>query len=258
MLETRFPGRRLVKKLIYSQLSFRDGLSILLGKDKPAVPFTVEADPPSIYVNFSIPPGKADALERELNLPDGLKLTPVRCLRDEGDALLLTLNVYRVSGITRGVRAEWSAYVRDALGKPRYMVIEARSSTLSMDPVEIITRPSRVDHHRDGRRVSTLIASEGDGFFRGAFDLAGDDDARKVELAAEWVSANDYIYWRNGICDRVYYNAGLAHAQVTRLPADCCTIENQTRWARFVEPTPRHVLVFGEAIEFMVSPWWNI
>jgi hypothetical protein len=25
-----------------------------------------------------------------------------------------------------------------------------------------------------------------------------------------------------------------------------------------VEPTPRHVLVFQEAIEFAMSPWWNV
>ena len=36
------------------------------------------------------------------------------------------------------------------------------------------------------------------------------------------------------------------------------TIDNDTPWARFVEPVPRSVVVFDDAITFAMSPWWNI
>ena len=65
-------------------------------------------------------------------MPDKFQLVPIRCLEDESPAYLLTLNIYEVSGIVRGSRAEWSTYVDDGEGKPCYMVLEARSSSGSM------------------------------------------------------------------------------------------------------------------------------
>ena len=59
--------------------------------------------------------------------------------REEAD-YLLTLNVYEVTGIAVGIRAEWSTYITDNNGVPRYMVVEAQSSEYSMDPIDIITK----------------------------------------------------------------------------------------------------------------------
>ena len=79
-----------------------------------------------------------------------------------------------------------------------------------------------------------------------------------VGPASEWIEANDYIYWRNGICDRTYYDASLFNARVHSVPPEDVTIGDNTHWARFVEPRPRHVLRFDGALEFMISPWFNV
>ena len=79
-----------------------------------------------------------------------------------------------------------------------------------------------------------------------------------VRAAAEWIEANDYIYWLNGICDRTFYDSGLANARTRQIPSSEVTISDDTRWGRFVEATPRHVIVFEDAIEFAMSPWWNL
>ena len=47
-------GRRLLKRLLYSQLALRDAVLILLGKVHPNLSFTVLAEPPSVYINFTI------------------------------------------------------------------------------------------------------------------------------------------------------------------------------------------------------------
>jgi hypothetical protein len=255
-VKSNFLGRRIVKRFIYSQLSLKDAIFILLGKDQPSIPFTVEADPPSVYFNFRVKPEKVVEFERYLALPDHLPLAPVRCLRDDSAEVLLTLNVYRVTGISQGLRAEWSTYVRDEAGKPRYMVVEARSSTFSMDPVDIITRASRVEHVREKHRISTCIESNEGQLFTANCNTSSEAD--QVELAGEWIAANDYIYWRNGVCDRTFYDAGLADAQVLALPANAIKIDDDTHWAGFLEATPKHTLIFTEAIDFMISPWWNV
>ena len=74
-------GRSALKRFLYSQLYLRDAILIMAGRSEPLVKFTVEADPPSVYLNFTIRPDALEAFERELGLPH--PLVPIACL--EGD-----------------------------------------------------------------------------------------------------------------------------------------------------------------------------
>ena len=75
--------RRSIKRFIYSQLALRESLMIFFRKSQPLVLFNVEADPPSIYINFRIRPERLTALADRLELPAGLALTPIRCIDGE-------------------------------------------------------------------------------------------------------------------------------------------------------------------------------
>ncbi len=249
-------SRRLIKRFLYSQLALRDAFLILLGKERPALPFKVLADPCSVYINFAIKDGMEQAFAEYINLADGFPLAPIRCLAGEEPAFLLTLNVYEVSGITHGLRAEWSTYIRDRDGIPRYMVLEARAADGSMDPVNIITRPERVEHSVKGGKIVTTVASEGGQLVHAEIRLS--DRQPVVEPAPEWIEANDYIYWRNGVCDRLWYDASLFNGKVRSVPTKDVKITDETHWARFLNPEPRHVLRYEGALEFMISPWFNV
>ncbi len=249
-------GRRLLKRLMYSQLAMRDAFRILLGRERPNLHFTVLADPPSVYINFPV----RKEMEREftdyINLAEGFTLAPIRCLSDDKPTLMLTLNIYEVSGLVHGPRAEWSTYVTDSDGKPRYMVVEARAAAGSMDPVNLFTKPDRVEHGVSAGRLVSTVASEEGNLFESTVRL---DKAHPcVRPASEWIEANDYIYWRNGVCDRTYYDAGLFNARVHSVPPEDIAIGDNTHWARFIDPLPRHVLWFEGALEFMISPWFNV
>lgn len=246
-------GRRALRRFLYSQMALRNGALIALGREQPLVRFTVEDDPPSVYLVHRV--ADVDALARHLALPPGMALAPIRCAADDEPEYLLTLNVYRVSGITNGLRAEWSTYIADAAGVPRYLVVDARADNTSMDPVDVITKRSVVRHERRGDAVSIEIG-EGTGVYRARFDIPADAPAETSH--ADFVTANDYIYWRNGVCDRTFYDAGLADADQVSVEPGTVQIEDHTEWAAFADAEPRHVLVFREAIEFVVSPWANV
>ena len=248
-------GRRALRRFLYAQMALRHAVMIAIGREQPLVRFTVEDDPPSVYVVFRIREAERDRLLRELALPEGVELAPIRCLTGDEPGHLLTLNVYRVSGITNGLRAEWSVYVTDERGRPRYLVIDARASGRSMDPVDVITPASRVEHARTGDRVRFAVGPVG-AAAEVAFDVPA--DAERVTCAPEWVTANDDIYWRNGICDRTFYDGGLADADQVAIDPAAVELADASPWAPFVEPTPAHVLVLREAIEFVVSPWANV
>jgi len=36
------------------------------------------------------------------------------------------------------------------------------------------------------------------------------------------------------------------------------SISDDTPWSRYIEPVPRHVIRFEGAIDFAMSPWWNL
>ncbi len=230
---------------------------IAIGREQPLVNFTVEADPPSVYFVFRIRAEIVEQLGVRLGLPAGLEPTPIRCLDDDEPAHLLTVNVYRVSGLANGLRAEWSVFVADASGVPRYLVFDARSSQTSMDPVDIITRASSVIHERRGSVIETRVGT-GPTAFECTIDVPPGDAAPRVAPAPEWATANDFIYWGNGICDRTYYDAGMVDPKQRAVPASGYTIVDGTPWAELVEPEPVHVLVFEDAIQLVISPWENL
>ncbi|MFM8423548.1 MAG: hypothetical protein ACKOBL_00090, partial [Chloroflexota bacterium] len=140
------------------------GLRIAFGKDQPHVQFTVEMDPPSVYWVYRIKQAELDNLIEKLRIPPNLTLCPVRCLDTDEPTYYLALNAYRVSGLVNGIRAEWSVFVRDATNTPHYMIVDARSSNASMDPVNIITKASTVLHKREGNVIRTQIGKGDDAF----------------------------------------------------------------------------------------------
>jgi len=246
--------RVFIKRFVYSQLYLRESLFILLGRSKPFVRFTVEPSPPSLYFNFAIAPEQLAAFESELALPH--PLAPIRCLDSDVAFHCLTLNVYRVSGLANGMRAEWSTYVHDAGGTPRYLIVEARADRGSMDPIDIITRPGHVVYDDSGEAFALEVGSEGGTHFKASCGRS--EQGKPVRAAAEWIEANDYIYWRNGICDRTFYDAGLANARMRSVDPGQISISDDTPWSRYIEPVPRHVIRFEGAIDFAMSPWWNL
>jgi len=253
--------RRFVRRFLYAQLSFRDGLLILLGKADPLVRFTVEADPPSVYVMWRIRSEDVEALPARLGFPSEIRLQPLRCFEGDAPEHLLTLNVYRVSGLANGLRAEWSVYVRDPRdGISRYMVIDAVSSTGTIDPVNLLVKRSPIcEYARDGDRLAfTLSASleEGRDVTRARFEIPR--DATRVRLHPDFVTANDLIYWANGIADKVYYDGTMADGPV--IPVDPAKLElsDEGPWAGIVDGPPIRVFVCPTALDIVLSPWANL
>lgn len=249
-------GRRVLKRTLYSLFTWRDAVRILFGRAEPSLPFTVKADPPSVYFNFRVRPEQAEAFAGYINIPPEFTLAPMRCVAGDEPELLLTLNVYEVSGLAVGIRAEWSTYVYDADGVPRYMVVEAQSSEYSMDPIDIITPKGRVEHEVGPGFLRTVVESLEAGLFEATTPL--DDAQPRVDVAREWLAANDYIYWRNGLCDRTFYDAHMADPPVRSVPVDDVQLSDNTHWAPFVEPVPVNVLRYEGPLHFMITAWVNI
>lgn len=250
-------ARQSIKRFIYSQLGLVEASKILKGDSKPLIRFTVEDSPPSVYLNFRIKDDKLAHLADALRLPDGLVLTPIRCRLGEDPFYALSLNIYRVSGLVNGLRAEWSVYVRDASGKPRYLIVEARSSTPSLDPVDLLTKKSRVEHALESSTLTSVVDSDG-ALFTSQLTFPEPGRALPFVSAPEWIEANDYIYWRNGVCDRAFYDGAMANGKMWELDRQSAELSDQTKWAAYLDARPQHIVALGGKVELVISPWWNV
>ncbi len=240
---------------MYSQMMVILGLKIAIGKEQPLIKFTVEKTPPSTYWVFKIKPAMIEALAQHIGMPTGFSLSPIKCLESDAPEYLMVVNTYRVSGLVNGLRAEWSVFVRDGNDQLCYMIVDGQSSKTSMDPINIITKSSKVMHEMENGEIHTGIEDE-DNVFKSTISLV--DAAPFVTVSREWVSANDHIYWSNGISDRTFYDAGLANARQRRIDNANLTMTNDTIWGSFLEQEPLHTLVMEDAIELVITPWENV
>jgi hypothetical protein len=254
---SRFGRMRLslIKRFIYSQLAIRTGFFIAIGKEQPLIKFKIDGDPPSVYWVFRIINSRIDDLLEELRLPSQFSLSPIRCLITDEPEYLMVVNVYHVSGLTNGVRSEWSVFVRDASNIPRYMIIDARSSQVSMDPIDIITKASTVVHERTGNQIQTRIGDAGKAF---KSSIILPEPAKTIEPSPEWIRANDVIYWQNGVSDRTFYNAEMAFSRQISISKSNFEIKNDSKWNEFIETDPSYILMVDGALELIVSPWDNV
>jgi hypothetical protein len=251
-------GRQSLKRVLYSQLSLRSALLVAQGKEAPLHPFTVENDPPSIYFNFALDETKLAAFRARFPFPEGLALAPIRCLEGDAARFVLTLNVYRVSGLTNGLRAEWSTYVRDGSDKPRYLILEARSDRRSLDPIDLLTPASEVAHAIHEARLETSATSS-EGKFLASMPAPDARTMLSATITRQWVEANDYIYWLNGVADRVFYGGSLGNARVVALSEHVVEVRNDTYFRAFVKAdAPLQTLAFLDPIELVISPWHNL
>ena len=177
--------------------------------------------------------------------------------------------MYRVSGLTTGLRAEWSTYVDGGDGTPRFMIIRARAAEGSLDPIGPLAPAEAFLHSLDPdgtirTAMNTTVLQNGvpvvtpDNLFNSAITLPDPGDRQYVVPTREWVTANDFIFWRNGVNDRIFHNSTSHSAPMISVDLADVTLDDDSEWAPFLDPVPGHVLVYLDKIQFMISPWWNV
>lgn len=264
------PSLEQLKRTEFGNQALAEADRIGLGLAQPVLEFTVEDSPPSIFVNYVVPDERAADFAAAVDLPPGFSLAKVRILdSDPEPRYWLSLNVYRVSGITVGLRAEWSTYVDDGSGNPRFMIVRARAAEGSVDPLGPLAPPEPFQHVLDpGGVIRTdmnrttagltgpVLTSEP--LFNSTIALPEPANRQLVTPTREWVAANDFIYWLNGVNDRTFHNATAHSAQLISVDLADVTLADDTEWVPYIDPVPGHVLVYLGPIEFMIGPWWNV
>lgn len=263
--------RKNIKREHYGSMALQDANRISAGLQQPIIDFTVVDSPNSIFVNYVIPDDQAAAFAASIPLPTAFSLAKVRILEsDPVPRYWLSLNVYSVRGITTGLRAEWSTYVNDGSGSPRFMIVRARAAKGSVDPVGPLAFPEPFTHALGSDSVIRTAMKRTEllfgflpkltpkNFFTSEIALPDPPDRQYVVPTREWVAANDFIYWKNGVNDHAFHNAKAHSAQMISVDLADVTIDDDSDWVPFIDPVPGHVLVYLDDLEFVIGPWWNV
>ncbi len=251
-------------KVLFHIMEAKDkAAGIISGASKPWKNFFVEDDPPSIFINYEIPEEQVAAFSAAV-LPRGFEMAKLRILESDDPAYFLSLNVYTTLGLVSGVRFEWSVFVKDPLkGKPRFMVIQALAAGLTVDPTveEFYTDNEPATHiHEKGLLISEALQDHGNGmenYFSSTIKWP-QDSPQTDRSSREFVAANDFIFWGGGVCDHGLYSGNMHNRDVIVIPPGDYTIEDDTLWAGYVNPVPNSVYVYRNALDILISPWWNL
>lgn len=259
-LADRFAIKQLFQA--FDGVSYAEGIQV--GGNPPWLNFKVGTGPNSIFINFEFADESRRRAFEARELPAGFRLAPLRILADDEPTYFLVLNIYQSSGgLVEGARAEWSVFVEDPeTGAPRFLVVQAAAETISADPVNLLTFGEPVRHTLQDGEVRSYVGEPGaDGsenlYFRSAFPWPGVQPVLSG-FAREFVAANDFIFWGNAVADRGVFNGTVYARDAELIPLDVLQIEDQSRWAEYIKPQPRHALIYRNPLEIVISPWWNL
>ena len=259
--DSAFDFHRTMKRIMYASLTLQSAFKILMGNEQPLLPFIVKENPNSIFINYEIDETQLSLLTDFLALPEGFVLSPIAILKNESPKYYLSLNIYAVSGLggaLSGNRAEWSVYVKNNQGRTSYMVVEARSSSFSLDSVNWFTPATALTHEFQEGALVSWVDTGADTFFSSEISAVGIKNAIEVYGANEWAAANDLIYWGDGVADRTYYDGRLIDTPMLSVDPALVSIADSSPWAQFVAGEPNSVLMFQTGLEFVISPWYNL
>jgi len=257
---------QLFKNTFFGFASYGHAFLVLQGDEEPLANFDVSTSTvPSAYINFNIPNENRKKFEAELGLPDGFKLAKSKMTADQREQYLLTLNIYESPDLLTGMstfRAEWSVYVQNkndpSTDGTYLMVIDVDSNSPSLNPVDLFTPPTPFDYSvENGTLTADINFLGGSDKFSFQLDISA-LDAPKVKLLDKWVLSNDRIYWLNGVYDILFYNGNLLGAEVIEVNPELITIDDQTPWAEYIDPTPTQVVFFDKPQNFIIHPWYNV
>ncbi len=166
--------------------------------------------------------------------------------------------------MSQGARAEWSVFVNDpAGGEPRFLVVQAAAESISADSVNLLTPPEPVSHILKIDAIDSYV---------GVVDKATGEESTYfssrirwpqlpeslVSFHREFVAANDYIFWGNGVADRGLHNATVHNRNAVFIESDQISLVDNSRWSEYINAAPVHTVVYRNPLDIVISPWWNL
>tara|TARA_Y100000992_G_scaffold301387_2_gene272167 strand:- start:731 stop:1504 length:774 start_codon:yes stop_codon:yes gene_type:complete len=226
------------------------------------MPLTIS--PKSLYLNFKLSDNNSEYLNNYIQkYTKKLSITPISLFPNEKKRNYLSINIYNCSSPAflnknkQTTRCEINTYIKDnETGKYGTLIIDYLSNELSMDPVNIFKDKNKLVYSND---VSDSIKVDGTSESE-HIDLKFNvlsPVTSNCHINTELVKYSDFIYYKNGIYDKLYYDSTLVEAPVQMIP-----IKDKHnfmfRYKDLVFDKIDSVFFFENSINFVGGMWDNL
>jgi hypothetical protein len=274
-------SRNVIKKLFVGMEAHDYAEGVEEGGNPALVDLLVQSEadggtrpsPGSVFLRWEFRDQAAIEAFEANELPAGFTLAPTQFFEsdDPEGSYFLALNLYNSGGgtIVNGMRAEWDVFVNpppgadpDAGERPRFMIVDALGEAVSADPLNLVTPAEPMSHRfEDDDVVSSVARLEGDErvpVFESSFPTPDPETAEVARFTREMAIGNDYIYWPNGVLDRVVYNATTFNHDAYLVDPAEVSVADDSRWAEYLKPEIKDVVYYVNTLEYVASPMANL
>lgn len=226
------------------------------------VPLTIE--PNSLYVNFKLTDKQSDFVEKYIKKQSTLELVPISLFPNEKPTNYLSVNIYNctspvfLNDNVKTTRCEINTYVKDSQGNCGTVILDYLSNGLSMDPINVFKQKDKTEYIREDENNFIIDCRSSSSSVSDiiTFDLKFSKiNATKFKLNEQLTKYSDFIYYKNGIYDKLYYDNTLVDA-TTMAPF----YYNSFKFV-FSDLTFDHfdsMFYFNDSIMFVGAMWNNL
>ena len=222
------------------------------------VPLTIQ--PNSLYINFKLSETESTYINDFIRKQSSLELVPIRLFPNEEATNYLSVNIYNCTSPVflnenvKTTRCEINTYVKDNKGNHGTVILDYLSNSLSMDPVNIFKRKDKTNYTETSKNTFLInCQSRTENIFLNLqFSTI---NSTEFQLNQQLTKFSDYIYYKNGIYDKLYYDNTLVDA-VTLAPF----YYDKFKFG-FFDLSFEHfdsLFYFNESIVFVGSMWDNL
>ena len=238
--------------LIYNPIS-RNGFNI---------PLTIS--PKSLYLNFHLSDKKSQYINDYIQkYTRRLSITPISLFPNEQKKNYLSINIYNCSSPAflnkekQTTRCEINTYVKDTVtGNCGTLILDYISNELSMDPINLFKPKSNLFYTND---CSDTIIINGTSC-KDDIDLTikvSSPTTSKCDINTELIKYSDFIYYKNGIYDKLYYDSTLVEAPI-RIIVSRYNHNLRFNYKELIFEKADSIFFFENNINFVGGMWDNL
>ena len=233
------------------------------------VPLKIE--PNSLYVNFKLSKTESNYIEKYIKKQSSLELVPISLFPNEEASNYLSVNIYNctspvfLNDNVKTTRCEINTYVKDVEGNEGTVILDYLSNGLSMDPVNIFKQKDKTNYIQTDNNTFVVDCQSSSSpspspFLNDtiSFNLEfSNTNATEFKLNEQLTKYSDFIYYKNGVYDKLYYDNTLVDA-VTLTPFYYNNNEFKFDFLDLSFERFDSMFYFNNSIMFVGSMWNNL
>ena len=215
--------------------------------------------PYSTYVNFKLKEDQVDYLNKYIKkYSDKLTLVPLKISKYEFPSYYINVNIYNCSSPIlmsddNIIRCEINTYVKNIDGTLGTLILDYVSDGLSLDPLNLFKKSNRIEFLKEnGYNIIQCNSNKQDICLDLSYSTL---NSEKFKISKDLIDYTDNIYYKNGIMDKIYYDATLTRASVK----ETNFISNFVFTYKDLEfDKIDSIFYFEDELKFVGSVWDNI